>query len=381
MSQDAIAVVGEPTVTVRRPAWVPDPRVVVLMVASGILEYFDTIHSPRPFRLPYPLPLQMALDRLTLFSWHTGAAPPIGVVELLGWATIPFGDWPVDLEDADVDLDESLVRYGRPTATCEELGTLRGDIEGEVRENSLIRAVMDKARAAASPEAYVAFRRLLIERPAITALELDHALTRPELAVLAEELRRSYVGVPPEAEAEGVVRTCAGCHGLCLPVDGRTWMCADPSCPAPAASGPCYPAAEGIYWLRRELRTFIVAPGRAELRIAEAIENRGVAVRLWPDYDACDLSVFDDSRPWVADVKAWRNPVRLAHRLRDRPFEPPNNAERAYIVVAGEQLKGQPDYLARLHRACPQVGPGQRVEAVTEPEFIKLVSLRGRSRA
>jgi hypothetical protein len=356
--------------------WVPDGNIAVHLFASGIIEHFDAAQAPEPFRLPYPASLQMALDRLTLLCWRQTVAPPSGVVELLSWASAPFGDWKLDLAGVDVDPDESLVRYGRPSTTCEELGTLRGDIEGEIRENALIRAVMDKARAANAPQSYVAFRRLLIEQPAITALALDEKLTLPELAILADEVRQAYIEAPPEATADGIVRTCAGCHGLRLPLDDdRTWYCDDPTCPAPAKPGPDHPAAEGMWWLRRELRTYIVTPGRAELRIADMIGSTGVPVQLWPDYDACDLAVFDD-RPWAADVKAWRNPNRLARHLKARRFTVPADAERAFIVIAREQLKGQPDYLKRLHKACPEVRPGQPIVAVSEADFLGHIQRR-----
>jgi hypothetical protein len=235
---------------------------------------------------------------------------------------------------------------------------------------------MDKARAGNAPEAYVAFRRLLIEQPAITALALDENLARPELAVLAAEIRQAYAEAPPEAIADGIVRTCGGCGGLRLPLDdARTWFCEDAMCPAPTKPGAEHPAAEGVWWLRRELRTFIVAPGRAELRIAQAIQRKGALVLLWPDFDACDLSVFA-VRPWVVDVKAWRNPVRLARRLRERRFPVPADAEKAFIVIAHEQVRAHPNYLARLHKACPEVRPGQRVVAVSETEFLRQVERR-----
>ncbi|HMA45943.1 MAG TPA: hypothetical protein VKP11_01820 [Frankiaceae bacterium] len=298
------------------PPWLPDPRIVVAQLASGILEYFRGAGSGEPFRLPYPANLQLAFDKVTLHGWHQRVTSPSSVVELLQVAQEPFGEWKVALAGADVDPEESLLSYGRPNATCEELGSFRGDVEGEMRENALLRAVMDKTRAAGAPDSYVAFRRLLIEHPAITALALDERLARPELAMLAAEVREAYAPAPLEAIADGVVRTCGGCRGLRLPLDDdRTWVCEDPSCPEPGTAGPDHPASEGVWWLRRELRTFITGPGRAELRIARAVERKGVPVRLWPDFDACDLSVFDE-RPWVADVKAWRNPVRLARRRR-----------------------------------------------------------------
>jgi hypothetical protein len=362
--------------TENRPPWLPDGKIVVAQLASGVIDYYQSVSSAEPFRLPYPANLQTALDRLTLLAWHQGAPPPSSVIELLHWAATPFGDWKVSLGDAEVDPEESLLSYGRPNATCEELGSLRGDVEGEVRENALIAAVMDKTRAANAPDSYVAFRQLLIEQPSITALGLDEQLARPELAALTDQVRQAYLAAPLEAIADGIVRTCGGCNGLRLPLeDARTWTCVDACCPAPHTPGSEHPAAEGVWWLRRELRTFIVGPGRAELRIANTIRNKGVPVLLWPDFDACDLSVFE-TRPWAVDVKAWRNPLRLAHRLRQRPFRPPAGADRTYIVIANEQVKAQPRYIERLRKACPDLRPGQPVVAVSESDFLRAVGRR-----
>jgi hypothetical protein len=350
-------------------------------LASGIVEYAQRTASGEGFRLPYPANLQLALNRLTMLAWRQGAPAPASVVELLQLVEMAFGDWRISLPDADVDPDESLLAYGRPTRTCEELGSLRGDVEGEIRENALMRAVMDRAQAAGAPRSYVALRELLIRYPAITALELDTRLAGPDLALLADEVRRAYEPVPPEAVADGVLRTCGGCNGLQLPLDDdRTWICDDESCPAPGRSGVKYPASEGVWWLRRELRTFVTAPGRAELRIADMVAAMGVPVGLWPDFDACDLSVFDE-RPWVADIKAWRNPVRLARRLRERLFTVPAEAEKAFVVIGREQVKAHPRYVARLRKSCPEVRPGQRVVAVSEAEFLRAVRERVEARS
>lgn len=358
------------------PPWLPDTRVVMAQLASGIREYAQRIASPEPFRLPYPPNLQLAFDKLTLLSWHQGGTPLGSVVELLQLAHVPFGDWPISLTGVDVSSDEALVSWGRPTTTCEELGALRGDVEGEMRENALMRAVMDKTRAADAPDSYVAFRQLLIEQPAITALALDQQLATAALALLSDELRQAYAPAPAEAAAAGVIRTCGGCRGLRLPLDdGRTWYCEDLSCPSPGTAGEEHPANEGVWWLRRELRTFITGPGRAELRIAKTVERTGVPVTLWPDFDTFDLSVFAD-RPWVADVKAWRHPARLASRLRDRLFTVPAEAGQAFIVIANEQVKAAPRYLERLHNACPAVRPGQRIVAVSEADFVRRVTTR-----
>lgn len=359
-------------------SWQPDAEILLAELASGVLDYVEVMRSPQQFALPYPPNLQAALNKLTLLCWEQGVRPPSGVVELLTWAVRPFDDWPVSLPLVDADADEALLAFGAPTPTCEELGALRGDVEAEIRENRLIRAVQDKARSQGAPDSYTAFRRLLIEHPSMTSLELDTCLIRPELALLSDELREAYPPVPPEAVADGVVRTCAGCRGLRLTLDdGGEWHCVDPSCPAPATSGPDHPASEGVVWLRKELRTFVVAPGRVELRIATALDKRGVAFELWPDYDSADLSVFTGD-PWVVDVKAWRNPARLAAHLRSRPFSAPSSAARAFIVIAQEQVDQVQRYIDRLRRGCPALGRGGPVQALSERAFLQKVEKRVR---
>lgn len=368
-------------VTQRQPSWVPDGEILLAQLAAGINDYVEVTRSREPFALPYPANLQTALNKLTMLCWRYQSAPPSGVVELLEWAGRPFADWPVSPAPHDVDPDESLLLHGVPTSTCEELGALRGDVEGEIRENRTVFAVMEKARAHSAPDSYVAFRRLLIEQPLMTTRSLDQHLTRPELAMLSGEIRDAYPAVPPEGIADGVVRTCDGCRGLRLPLDqGRQWYCPDVSCPDPGRAGPDLAAAEGVVWLRRDLRTFIVGPGRAELRIAAELERRGVTFELWPDFDAYDLAVFSDRR-WVVDVKAWRNPTRLGRHLRQHPIEVAPWADRGFVVIATEQVSSTQRYVDRLTRACPDLRRSTRVVAMSERSFLQQVDRRRRERS
>ena len=128
-------------------------------------------------------------------------------------------------------------------------------------------------------------------------------------------------------------------------------------------------------WLRRELRIFVAGPGRAELRIARAIERglraEQVKVGLWPGYDTCD--VLPDGLAWPADVKSWANPVRLARRLDKHPFRPPPDAEKAFIVIAREQVSGRPHYLRTVFRHCGWLQRTRHVEVVSEQTYVKRV--------
>jgi hypothetical protein len=87
-------VAGAATITDTDPSWLPDSRVVVAQLASGILEYFLWAISGEAFKLPYPANLQLAFDQVTLLCWQQNVAPPASVVDLLVMAQEPFGDWP-----------------------------------------------------------------------------------------------------------------------------------------------------------------------------------------------------------------------------------------------------------------------------------------------
>jgi hypothetical protein len=102
------------TTAVQGPSWLPDARITLAQLASGILEYAEQLTVGTPFRLPYPPNLQLALDRLTLVAWHGSVPAPGSVVELLELAHATFEEWPLNMTDADVDPEESLLAYGRP---------------------------------------------------------------------------------------------------------------------------------------------------------------------------------------------------------------------------------------------------------------------------
>jgi len=134
------------------------------------------------------------------------------------------------------------------------------------------------------------------------------------------------------------------------------------------------PAAEGVVWLSRELRMFIAGPGRAELRIVRALEDKGIRVGLWPDFDACD--VLPEGLAWPADVKSWGNPVRLARRLTERPFRPPPGSERGFVVIAKEQTSGRPDYVRTVVRRCQWLRESKHIAVVTEQTYVNRVVAR-----
>jgi hypothetical protein len=342
--------------------------VVIGLVASGLVELSNRLDSRGAFPVPYPVALQRGLDRLTAMAIVARAVPPSSVMDLAAWAHRPFAEWPFRPDAEGLEGDEALLVSGKPSKACLELAVVSGDVEGEIRERLLIFGVLDVCKANNDPDAYVRFRRLLVEKPAMSERDLMLTMAKPGFTVLAQHLRSAYREAPAEALTDGEAVLCGGCgHLWTVQADGVR-RCGEWDCPAPTTIDERLPAAEGVVWLSRELRMFVSGPGRAELRIATALERAGLTVNLWPDFDACDVSPVEV--PWAADVKSWTNPVRLAWRLTERPFLLPRDAERGFIVIAKEQTTGRPEYLRALRNHCTWLKNQYRIEVVSEKTYV-----------
>jgi hypothetical protein len=130
----------------------------------------------------------------------------------------------------------------------------------------------------------------------------------------------------------------------------------------------------GVLWIDRAIRTFIAAPGRAELRLAGRLQKLGLAVELWPSFDAYDLRVvFPDGSAWAVDVKDWANPFLLGRQVRAIPPTP--SWDRAFFVFPQDRLR-RPDYLRAFLHACRVLGGSPPIEALMERPFLACVKRR-----
>lgn len=352
--------------------------VVVGMIASGLVTLSRGLERRGAFPVPYPVALQRGLDRLSAMAIAVGAETPLSVMDLAEWSHRPFFQWPFRPSVEGMNGDEALLVNGKPSKACLEWAVISGDVEGEIRERMLIHGVLDVCKAQNNPDAYVWFRRLLVERPAMSERDLVVTMAKPEFALVAQQLRVAYRPAPAEALIDGEALVCGGCGHLWTVDDYGIRRCHEWDCPAPSTIKTRLPRSEGVVWLSRELRTFISGPGRSELRIADALTGAGLTVQLWPDFDACD--VLPAEVPWAADVKSWTNPVRLAWRLTERPFVVPQNADRGFIVIAKEQTIGRAEYLRTLRNHCTWLKSQSRVEVVSEKTYIDRVIREARRR-
>jgi|SRR5579859_8198934 len=344
------------------------------LVASGVIRLVEDSTSSSP--LAYPPSLQMGLDRLALACIRQGVAPVQGVPDLLIWCHRPLATWPLDLEPDAVGPDDRLLIGTRPTTICDEWAVAVADVIADREETVLMHAVLTACRLADRPQDYVAFRRWLIEYPVITALELQQARASEALAPLAEQLRSAYSEAPAECESAGSFRTCPDCGNLLWPTVGNGWVCDDSRCrPAPESRLPRIPARGEVLWLKRGVRRFVAAPGRAELDLYKRLQNPGLIVDLWPAYDAYDLRIqFPNREVWAVDMKDWSNPVRLANQVKPIPDTPPWT--RAYFVFPDARRDERPDYVRAFKTRCRVLSSAPPVGAMFATNLVNQVSRR-----
>lgn len=359
------------TTSYLEPQLMPD-ELTLRLIASGVIQLSETVKNGQSVTLPYPRTLQRGLDRLVLKCLNQCQTPPQGVPELLDWCRRPLSKWPLELPE-DAGIADTLLDGQIPTSICEEWAIASADIEAELTQQQLLLNVMQVCSSLNAPEAYVAFRYLLINKPVLTEVELLQRCIDPVLEPLAEQIHTAYEQAPDSCAVEGYFYCCAHCDNLMLRTDKGDLICVEERCrrKGSAKSDRPLPQKQRVLWLKRGLRRFIAAPGRAELRLAEKLEKLSLTVELWPNFDKYDLRIeFPDREAWAIDVKDWANPFLLAQKVKQQnpmiPSQPSWN--KAYFVFPDDRKVQRTDYLRAFLNHCPLPKP---LKAKFETEFIK----------
>jgi pPIWI_RE three-gene island domain Y/REase associating with pPIWI_RE len=351
-------------------------EVTVHLVATGLIKLVRDGGQGQSLCLPYVPDLQRGLNRLAVAALRRGVAPPQGIADLISWCKRPISEWPLDLPEDVVEGGARLLDEDLPTGFCDAWACATDDAEAEVTEQHVMLGALSVCQSARAPESYVAFRRLLIDRPVLTAFELQQCLIDPQVERLGDQIRAAYAAAPAAARADGLYYACAHCRNLLLRTVKGDLVCEDAGCRRTrrvVETGRSIDAREGVSWLIRGLRHFVAAPGRAELRLAERLRRLGVEVTLWPAYDRYDLRLlFPDGEAWAIDVKDWADPVVLARRLNERgspPIPPEPSWTRAYFIFPDERRTERPDYVrAFVNRATVL---GNEVRAGFAADLVK----------
>ncbi|MFD0555437.1 hypothetical protein ACFQ3B_00040 [Stackebrandtia endophytica] len=238
-----------------------------------------------------------------------------------------------------------------------------------------LKTALAVCRSDDSPDSYVAYRRLLIERPVLTRAELDDLLGEVELLPVADLLPDCYPEAPAAYRQDGRFAVCAGCGCLMRPQRNGGWTCELDRCRrhGEAAIGRLIDLAttRGVHHLALPLRTFITGPGLVEIELESELRKLGLQVDMWPDFDAYDLAVtFRNGTVWAIDAKDRADPRLLGRSMTWLPRKPDWN--RFFLVVPDHRVAQRADYISTFKRHC-DTEIADRLRLYSVREFLKLV--------
>jgi len=347
----------------------PPDELTLHLIASGLYRLAEQVNDHKPPTLPYPTPLQRGLDRLVVSCLRQGATPPHSLPDLLDWCRRPLNEWHLALPPEAIAPTDALLDGDRVTGATESWACASPDVEAELSEQRFFISLYNACRTANAQETYVAFRRLLIRQPVLTEFELQRRALDPELTLVSDHLQSAYE-TAPRAFQIGDEYIGWGYFGkLLTPASKGSLQCEEEHCrlKGRVKQGRRLPARQGVLWLKRGLRRFIAAPGRAELRLAERLQKLGLQVELWPAFDNYDLRLtFSNDEAWAVDVKDWANPFLLARQVKPFPATPPWT--RAYFVFPNERQQQRADYVRAFRHHCPILN--RQTRAKIERKFL-----------
>lgn len=362
------------------------PDILVLhLIATGIMRCSEEVAKGKLLDADYPIPLQQGLDRLNIIRYRHGFPLVKSIPDLLAWCQLPLKDWVLDYSAGSLDPEDRLLIEQFPTEVCQDLACAVSDVEAELNERHFMDRVFTICKDAKNPQAYTDFRRLLIERPVMTALELLQCRdSYPSLEILWELLDAAYEEAPLDYMLRGTFSCCPICGNLRQPDIHRSqFLCEDERCRQDASSrrlaskGRTLQARDRIYWLRRDLRRFVMMPGRAELRLERrllALKVPGLKIEMWPGFDRYDLHIeLPTQKNFAVDVKDWAKPYLLAQSVKGIPCPPDCEA---YYVFPQERKRAQPDYVRAFTNTCNSLGKitiGGQLKAAFENDFLNVV--------
>jgi hypothetical protein len=327
----------------------------------------------------YSHKVQSAYNHLVLRHLRQpGVEPAVSVAEMARWAaTRPVHTWIPNLPEEYTDPERFLLDHETlaPTQLCLESSVPARDAAAEQFENLLMEEALESCRAMHSPEAYTAFRELLITKPVLTDREIVALSVDIELSGLHELIRRVYEPATAAHLRAGVFAECERCRCLLIPVSDGGYVCELDRCrrDGHARVGRFLdPHSNGaVSQLTRPLRMFITGPGLAEIDLRDALKRSPARLKaaMWPNFDAYDLRiVFADGQVWAIDVKDRVNPARLGSSTK--PFRAEPRFDRALLVVPQYRFDEHEAYGRIFAKHLPEELDGQ-VELLSDTEVLR----------
>lgn len=299
------------------------------------------------------------------------------VHDILDRARYPLGspDWGLPAFQAkgfrfsNVVLIEPELRV--PTADCASIAAISGSFgEDNVVEHGLHTRLRDTAERFGSRrhEAYSGIRELLVRHSLIDERKLiqymDDRNLSPAVQTVVEDF---YDRVPEFWQMRGKVHRCAYCRTLLRPHPDRRKY-SDGVCPIRMCAGRQAPEVLErldpalLLVAKPQILTYWTGPGIDEISIYDSAQRLGLDSELYPESDACDVSIGGSAIG--IDAKSYSNPISLALRL-NRGIGGLIGFRRRIVAVSDDMIAMNPQYLTTLRSTLEPKGDQRTLEFMT----------------
>ncbi|NMG42648.1 hypothetical protein GPA22_02725 [Aromatoleum toluvorans] len=348
------------------------PYDMVNLLAAGLCRLQEHVDQHGHIQAPYPEALLRGFNLAAALNIERGTSYPVDLASLVRNAMSPIFEWCPeygDGQESESFFASLLIEAGAVTPDCISMAGLAEADAEEMFYQRLIAACseIDEAHGQAF---YSEWRRAVIENPVAEshAVFLVRYETLRAWTSMTRQLVDFFYERIPEIHAEdGKIALCP-LSGTRLRKNRNRWATEmrDPAAEKMLRErGPRYiDHTPATLELKRPVRVFWALPGWHELRLHEAVMERGWKSLLWPEFDKYDLLV---SRPgktrFAIDVKDHLSPLSLARSLGN--VERRRRQKRVLVI---------PDYLRERLPLYKTVFRRARRSALMEPEVIMTVS-------
>ena len=357
-------------------------EMMTVLLAQGIVALYSAVDasSDRIVRQDetVPRPLQEGMNLLGRLQLEAGQDErAANVHDVLHNCTTPLQEWHLStLQEQDFEYRTTVLIDADlfvPTFDCLSLARKVGEGADNVIEDDAFQALIETAQSTGrdADRVYTKVREYVGAHSLTTLADLYAFANREGFTntVLALMTDRFYQRVPEAWLIAGEACRCAHCHTLMRPAPGKAmgYRCPLSACraefPTPLIDERYDPALTRV--VRPQLLAYWVNPAIDELRIYNKARDLGLVADLYPNKDACDVSI--GNRIGI-DVKSYSNPITLAQRL-SRSIGRLAKYEKKVLAVPDALVQDRRDYLSLLRSGL--TGEGKKLDVMKVSDVLK----------
>lgn len=266
--------------------------------------------------------------------------------------------------------DEKFIIDGIPTDFCYEMVIDAFDVEGET-EQRVILEIKNEFKAYGKEDDYKNFRVFLIKNPIAARKKIDDFILNnskydSKVKKIYARIYEFYEDIPEHYINNNTIEVCNYCGWTVLNKFADK-HCISDYCKANRGleKSKITPYSEELQRVKKGVMRYISLPGIPEVEIKEKIENLGLEVILYPNFDKYDLEVIFSDCKWALDVKDYGNPYNLVNKVTE--FEA-NSCQKSFIVIPNKRLSLNKDYRYIINAEEPK-----GFEYIIERDLIKKI--------